>query len=168
MSIYDHWPPTFQLMRDKDRMLGDPDWSPPGGTSPNRYHRIDQPRRAAFLTEFTARITARQAELWIRNDLGLSLYVGWHDDPGGSYYVVSGLEHHPYVAPDLLRSHCYLVYRHEPDDHTAPLDDAELGHARFEPPYALDSHLHADHLMAWLDAHRRHLLTNGHLKGTTP
>ncbi|KOV84780.1 hypothetical protein [Nocardia sp. NRRL S-836] len=155
MSIYDSsWPSAFQLQGDKDRMMGDCDWSPPCGTSRSRYHRISEPRKAAFLTEFTARVTARSDELWITNNRGTDLYVGWHDDAAGSYSVVSELEHHPYVAPHLLRSHYSLTYCHELEDGTAPLQ--QLCFTRIEPPHALDVHLHVDHLIAWLDAHRRH------------
>lgn len=166
MSIYFDSRPHAHIEREVLRSLSEQDWSPAGGTSVNRHRQLRNTYAADFLAVFAEHAGQRQASLWITS-YGDDVCVGWHDDPHGGYVVASGLEHQVRLAPEQLRSFCRLSYTYAPNENEVA-HHKDIGHHYFEPPYAHDTHLHAAHLMAWLDAHRRHLLTIGQLKATTP
>ena len=166
-TIYDRYMSPAQAGLLLERMRADQDWSPPGGTSNNTYRRMGGELDTAFVAEFTARIGERHETMWFKDHGAKSLYVGWRDDPRGGYYVAHGLEHQARLAPELLRSFAYLVYSREraegdTEDHgEVPAGyeryDSRVGHHWFTPPHAHDVALHVQHLLMWLDAHRRTL-----------
>lgn len=152
MSIYDNI--HMEQIREAMRHNGDPEWCPHGGTSLRRYHEVAHESAVALHAELDRRVAADK-RLWIKTSGGDSnhrqTYVGWHDDPGGEYYLSTGVEHHHHLAPEQLRTFGWLVYSRF--EHR----DDGIGERYFEPPYAHDATLRTDHLMSWLNAHRRAL-----------
>jgi hypothetical protein len=142
------------------RSIDEPDWAPPGGTSSNRWREIREPLEVAFLAGLRERIAQLGDTAWIKeyND-GSSAHIGWTDARDGGYYVGFGLEHRSYLPPDRQRWFVWLQYR---DERGA---DDRIGETWFEAPYARDTKLHLDVVMAWFEAHRRNVLGRGSLLG---
>lgn len=135
-----------------------PDWAPPGGTTNRRYQELRDELRTAFVTALAARLAGHE-RLWFKHLGWEQAYAGWRDDPRGAYYVISGLEHQHRLPEEEQRSFVYLTYTRTAADETAPNErrESDIGLHYFDPPYARDLTLHVDHILAWLDAHRRTL-----------
>lgn len=164
---YDQFMSPSEARMILDQASRDRDWAPPGGTSNNRYHEERAPFDTEFVRLFCERIEAHDDDVWIKIYNESQIYVGWRDDPRGSYYVAWGLEHQYRLAPEELRSFSYLVYHlteevQGEDEGEIIRTDEGIGAHYQEPPYARDAALHVDHLMIWVDAHRR---TLDHLTG---
>lgn len=139
---------------DTERSLREQDWAPPGGTSTNQARELGHRHHAAVTAALTERIDDRP-DMWIKLYNGdTTVTAGYTDDPHSGYHVQYGLEHRLHTAPDNQRSFAYLAYDHEPPDGT-PVREENIGRHWFPAPYATDAALIADHLLMWLDAHRR-------------
>jgi len=152
------------------RSIDQPTWSPPGGTSSNRYHEIARPLEAAFLAALRSQVETDD-QLWLKvynEDFILpSIYLGWVDDPRGSYYVAFGLQHQSSRSEDDLRSFSYLNYTSENEAGEIATSE-RVGESCIDPQivgreYARDVELHVSLLLAWLRAHRRQLVARGAL-----
>ena len=138
------------------RTIDEPDWAPPGGTSSNQMRAIRGPIDAAFLVGLRERIAQLGDIAWIKIRNGeSSAYTGWTVDKEGGYFVGFGLEHNPHLVADEQRWFLWLQYR----DEQGAAD--RVGETWFGAPYARDTELHLDVLMAWFKAHRRNVLAQG-------
>jgi len=132
------------------------DWAPPGGASSNQMREIREPIEAAFLAGLRERVAQLGDAAWIKTHNGdSSVYIGWTFDKEGGYFVSFGLAHNPRLPVAEQRWFIWMQYR----DEQGAAD--RIGETWFEAPYARDTELHLDVLMAWFAAHRRDVLAQG-------
>lgn len=143
------------------RSVDEPDWAPPGGTSGNQMREVRKLIDAAFLAGLRERIEQLGDAAWITVTSG-GTRIGWTSNmPEAEYYVSFGLEFYPSLPIDEQRWFIELLYldKQGRSDH--------IGRTRFEAPYARDTELHLDLLMAWFTAHRRNVLAQGRNEDAT-
>jgi hypothetical protein len=163
---------TFET--DFERSMDEQSWSPPGGTSLERYREIHAEVDTAWRQALQELVDAEpglngrwvtthdNGKLIAGGTIGNAPWLSWDDDPRGGYYVAHGLEHQMYSAENNLFGWTWVHYlRDAVDDESHDRNEYPLNKILFtEPEDRRHVRLHAALAIAAIRVHKESL--DGH------